>query len=387
MKKLLALILSLLMLLPLILPVPTAPAQAEDPQYAVITLTSAHDTPSVIIEDAAFLRWLQALLKATAPCEHPEIRPADKVYEITFYGGEDLPVYTVYHDNLNNIACVTRPDGSVHAVSTDLPTMLQQAMYSQISFAIPENHRALLQKYSWTIAFRHPHMAVQLPAKLNASRTDPVALHFTWADIFLRDAGYDITPYLGKPVVPYVYTVYETAPRFAFTRQSGDTVRCPMYAVVLECDGQIIGAYLMACSWNGSDLMSLQGRTAVDLLGDVTIREHLLERLPRTTVEDEMAALPPEEVLRRYTAVSDPALMPIDVCLQRLGSASPLLYDPLALAAAPSGQTALSITQRAPDGDVRVYDVDTGARTWYPRLVYESPETGWKVESFYNSGY
>lgn len=340
MKKLLALGLVLLLALPLLIQQPSAaPAQAEAPAYAIITLTSVYGSkPSVTIEDAAFLRWLQSLLSVDAPCDPLEAFPAHKVYEISFYGN-DVHTYTITYDALYNQACVKRPDGTVHNISINMPEMLYQALYEQISFSISEQHRTLLQQYGWTVAFRHPHMLLQLPARLKSSRTDAAALHFTWADLFLRDAGYDITPYLGKAVIPYVYTLYETMPRAAFYTDDTSDVRCAMRAVVLEHDGQIIGAYLMAYSWDGSNLMSLKGNAAPALLGEQSVTDYLLARLPVTDAELAMAALTPEEVITRYGSVNDPQLMAISVLLQSLGTASANLYNPFSLMTVPTGET------------------------------------------------
>lgn len=386
MKKLPILLLTLLMALSLFQPTPASPAQAEDAQYAIITLTSSYgNKPTLMVENAEFLRWLRALLTMDVPCEALEYRPANRVYEVAFYG-ETQRTYTVTHNDLYNLATVTRPDGTVHSVSVDLPEMLGNGLYEQVSFSIPESHRALLQKSGWTVAFRHPHMLVQLPKRLETSRTDPAALHFTWADLFLRDAGYDITPYLGRAVVPYVYTVYETMPRAAFYTDDTGNVRYSMYAVVLECDGQIIGAYLKACSLDGSNLMSLKGNAAPSLLGGESVRDYLLGRLPMTAQERELAALTPEEVIIRYGAVNDPALMAMEELLSRLGTASSTLYDPLALAAAPTGDT-VTVLRRLDLPDEHMYEAETANGSRYPQLVYESPETGWKIVSYYNTGF
>lgn len=389
MKKLLCIICAIMLALPLalLLRTPDAPALAETPAYAIITQISGYGyKPTLTVEDAAFLRWLHALLNVDDPCEPISYRPANDVYEVTFYGAE-AQSFIITHDDLYNLACVLQPDGTVHSLPVDVPMMLARGLWEPVSFAIPENHRALLQKYGWTAAFRHPHMPVQLPETLQASRTDASALYFTWADLFLRDAGYDITPYLGQAVIPYIYTVYETMPRAAFTSRENDTVRCSMFAVVLECNGQMIGAYLFAYSWDGSNLMSLKGNAAPALLGEETIRDYLLARLPMTGAEGMLAALSPKEVMVRYAAVNDAMLQPIDTLLKNLGTASAILWDPLATASIPTGQSVQSVTERCSEGDVRVFDLCTEAGTWYPRLVLESPETGWKIESFYNTGY
>ena len=386
MKKLLALLCALMLMLPLLhLPAPAIPAQAETPAYAIIALTSQYGSkPTVTIEDAAFLRWLQALLTVDSPAESLPYRPADDVYEITFYGS-DVRVYTVTHDDLYNLARVQLPDGSVHEISINVPEMLNRAVFEALSFAIPESHRSLLQRNGWTVAFRHPHMPLQLPQKLEASRTDASALHFTWADLFLQDAGYDITPWLGQAVIPYVYSLYETMPRSAFYTNDASDVRCSMYAVVLECDGQILGAYLFAYSLDGSNLMSLKGNAAPALLNGQTVREYLLARLPLTEAESELAALTPEEVIIRYGMINDPMLTDIGVLLQNLGSGSSQLFSPLALMPIPKGQTVI-VTGKIWEDDLVSYEIEMPQGLRFPQIIYESPETGWKVVSFYNTG-
>lgn len=386
MKKLLALLCALMLMLPLLhLPAPAIPAQAETPAYAIIALTSQYGSkPTVTIEDAAFLRWLQALLTVDSPAESLPYRPADDVYEITFYGS-DVRVYTVTHDDLYSLARVQLPDGSVHEISINVPEMLNRAVFEALSFAIPESHRSLLQRNGWTVAFRHPHMPLQLPQKLEASRTDASALHFAWADLFLRDAGYDITPWLGQAVIPYVYSLYETMPRSAFYTNDASDVRCSMYAVVLECDGQILGAYLFAYSLDGSNLMSLKGNAAPALLDGQTVREYLLARLPMTEAESELAALTPEEVIIRYGMINDPMLTDIGVLLQNLGSGSSQLFSPLALMPIPKGQT-VTVTGKVWEDDLVSYEIEMPQGLRFPQIIYESPETGWKVVSFYNTG-
>lgn len=386
MKKLLALLCALILMLPLLhLPAPAVPALAETPSYAIITLTSQYGSkPTVTIEDAAFLRWLQALLTVDSPAEALPYRPADDVYEIAFYGS-DVRTFTVTHDDLYNIARVQRPDGSVHEISINVPEMLSRALFEQLTFDVPETHRTLLQKAGWTVAFRHPHLPLMLPQTLEASRTDAAALHFTWADLFLQDAGYDLRPYLGKAVIPYVYSLYETMPRAAFYTDDTADVRCSMYAVVLTCDGQVIGAYLFARSWDGSNLMSLKGNAAPALLGGQTVRDYLLARLPLTEQERELAVLTPEEVIIRYGTVNDPALTDIGVLLRNLGTAGSQIFSPLALTPVPKDQ-AVTVTGKVWEDDTVFYEIETPQGRRFPQLVYESPETGWKVVSFYNTG-
>lgn len=393
MKKLLAGLCALLLALPLLAQLPAGPARAETPQSAVIAQKSSYgQTPVVTVDDPAFLRWLQSLLSIDSPCEPLENRPAHRVYTVTFSSasepwGNHLTLYTITHDDLYNRATVTRPDGTVHSISVDVPMMLDNALWEPLSFAIPEAHRLLLQQHGWTIAFRHPHMLLQLPQRLQASRTDPAALHFTWADLFLQDAGYSISPFLGQAVVPYVYTLYESVPRAVFYTDDDSDVRYAMRAVVLESGGQVIGAYLMAYSLDGSNLMSLKGSTAPALLDGMSAADYLLSRLPVNSVGRELAALTPEEVIVRYGEGGDPRLMEIGQLLQRLASGTSAVYDPLALTARPTGES-YTVIRKLPFTSEDMYEAESDSGLCYfPQLVYESPETGWKVVHFYNTGY
>lgn len=368
-----------------------APSRAEEVQGISFCLADNDQRSTVgTIEDEVFIQWLLDAFESGEPEEHPCTTRAS--YMVAVHLRPVDLIYTIYYDSLNNRASVMTLDG-VRSLDPSVATTLYQGLYEPLSFDIPAEHRALLAEHGWTIAFRHPHMLVKLPDSLTASRTDPAALHFAWADLFLRDAGYDITPYLGQAVVPYVYTLCETVNRVAWvpsdaellTEDGTGGVLCSMRAVVLECGGEVIGAYLMAYSWDGSDMMSLNGRSPIELLNGSSIREYLLNRLPLTDEEAALAALTPEEVIIRYGAVNDPMLMDIAVLLSRLGTASSALYDPLALMSLSRGETYV-VERKLPYADEHMYEVTSGDALYFPEVIHESPETGWKIDHFYNTG-
>ena len=389
MKKLLCLLM-LLALLPL-------PTLAESPVQEVTiinakSLQQAGQT-GLHITDAAYIELLMGMLTApTETCALPDMPNSAAHYEVYCHvGGPQYIVYQVYHDDLYNQAWLVAPTGECCRVGCELPLLLQNTIWDASTFDVLDTHRALLAEHGWTIAFRRSCMFETLPAELTASRTDESALHFTWADLFLRDAGYDITPYLGKTVLPYLYYLVEPVNRVRWvpsdarflTEGGTGGVLCSMKAVVLECEGEIIGAYLMALSWDGSNLMSLTGNTAIDLLGEDGIRDYLLAH---SEPDAALAALSPEEVLQRYSETNDPRLETLDGLLSGLGTAHEGgLYR---------RASALDIAYRDPAVSIREmegtdnYEVRTQAgETWYPQMIWESDETGWKVKSFYNTGY
>lgn len=178
MKRLPAALAALLLLLAML----SAPALAESVTGVTVCRLSPgfNASPSFTTTDAAFTTWLTALMQVNDPCEPPETRNAAYRYQVTLHHPGGDVTYAIYHDDLYNFACITQPDGSIHRCSVNLPMMLGQGVGEAVRFAIPDAHRMLFAQHGWTIAFRHPHMLLQLPARLEASRTDAASLYFTW---------------------------------------------------------------------------------------------------------------------------------------------------------------------------------------------------------------
>lgn len=385
MKKLLCLLM-LLALLPLA-------TLAESPAASVTILDVRYDLRSNTITDAAFIDLLHGMLTASAKrCDALKVTSRTDHYLVAFHlGGQQDAAYQVYHDTLYNQAWLLTPSGEAFFADCKLPMLLHNAVCDEPSFDIPEEHRDLLAKYGWTLAFRRDCPADRLPDQLIAARTNESALHFTWANLFLQDAGYDLTPYLGKTVQPYMYYLAEPVNRIKWVpsdiqflaEDSTGGVLYSMKAIVLECEGEIIGAYLMALSWDGSNLMSLTGNTAVDLLGEDGIRDYLLAH---AAPEADLAAFTQEEVIQRYAEVWDQRLELLDTLLNKLGTAHDgTLYRRYEDSTSIEPDPAVSIRKLEGTNNYKVRG--ESGEVWYPILVWESDETGWKIESFYNSGY
>ena len=384
MKKLLCLLM-LLCLLPLA-------ALGESPVQDVTIVNAKAKQASQPIADSTYIDLLMGMLTAPVErCDAPELPNRARAYEVHCNLGEQTYViYQVFHDDLYNQAWLLTPTGEFFCVGCELPLLLQNTLWDLPTFAIPEEHRALLAKHGWTVAFRRSCPTENLPAALTANRADEAALHFTWANLFLQDAGYDATPFLGKTVQPYMYYLIEPINRVKWipsdmrflTADGTGGVLYSMKAVVLECEGEIIGAYLLALSWDGSNLMSLDGRTAVDLLGEDGIRNYLLAH---SAPDAALAALSPVEVLQRYSETYDPRLETIDGLLYQLGTAHEGgLYRLNNFA---DGQPDPAISICKVEG-TNHYEIHTrSGDVFYPELVLESADTGWKVKSYYNTGY
>lgn len=389
-KKLLCLLM-LIFLLPL-----TALAEFPVQQVTIVNTYPLQLNTSIgqHITDAAYIELLVGMLTSpTETCDSlNSLAGLDQYKVYCLLDEQKYAIYQVFHDDLYNQAWLLTPAGETFSIGCELPLLLRNTLRTSPGFTIPEEHRSLLAEHGWTIAFRQTCMFETLPAELTAFRTDPTALHFTWADLFLQDAGYDITPYLGKTVLPYMYYLVEPVNRVKWVPSDVEIIEefghggvlYSMKAVVLECEGEIIGAYLLALSLDGSNLMSLAGNTAIDLLGEDGIRAYLLAH---SEPDADLAALTPEEVIQLYSETHDLRLETINGVLLDLGTAFEgglyrrFNYDPETIHPDPA------VTVRALDFD-NMYEVRTeDGEIWFPQLEWESDQTGWKIVHYYNSGF
>lgn len=378
MKRLLALVFALIAVAVF------APSRAEESASVVIT----PDSPLVplTVTDPAFTHWLHELLNVTdANGTLPYIG-----YEYTLaftFNGEPAVTYTVQDTYGDDGACVIRPDGKRYALSQDTAKMIRELTLGRFTFAIPEEHRMLMANHGWTVAFRHPCMLAALPTELTVSRTDMGQLYFTYAELFMRGGGYDITPCLGQAVVPYVYAVLERVDPHVWDPNTRDESCETVCAVVLEHDGEVIGAYITSAYGDGRQMLTLDGKGPLELLEGMSIREFLLSRLPITEAETEMAAQSMEEIARRFGETRSPQLMDIEQLLAQSGNiymGSLFTYGSFVLP--DTGSNVISAEHFLTDAADEVCKVRwVDGTTYFPHMIYESPETGWKIMSYFNT--
>ena len=379
MKKLLLLVMSLCAAAVLL------PARADAPEKVVVTSKDLY-TDSLAVSDADFTAWLYGLLNTGDPCA--ALPYVGYEYRLVFSpGGADEAVYTVQDTYGDDGACVIRPGGERCTLSQDTAKMLRELCLGKAIFAIPDAHRDLLAGYGWTVAFRHPCMPTALPAQLAISRGDMSSLYFTYAEVFLRGGGYDITPWLGQAVVPYVYALHERVHPSVWEPDTTDTSAETVCAVVLECRGEVIGAYIVQAFGNGEHMLSIDGKAPGLLLEGMSIREFLLSRLVLTEEDCRLAALPKEEIARLFGETRSTALMDIQTLLRQGQDVySSVLYAPVGLALHDTGANVVSVEDFPVEDDDGVCLVRwKDGTSYFPHMILESPQTGWKIISYFNT--
>ena len=270
-------------------------------------------------------------------------------------------------------------------------------------FCVAEENAAFLKEWGWTPFFTLAEMQVTLPGQLTASVFDEGDLYFTWADLFLRRAGFDLSPWLGKQVDVAILGLWETAERSRFVQSDLDRdihVTVNLRCVLLRAEGEIIGGFIAVGRHNGEWMMSLDGKTAFDLLNTDDPTAYLVSRAVLTEREKRLALAAPEEVIRQYMETA-PVEQAIFAPRAQLLSELAMNMNDDKLFVTWEEQLAMTLSWLELDGEEigfptavasvepmreeNVYRVITGqGEDWYVFLTWEGEETGWKVKACYN---
>ena len=363
------------------------------------TVTTPEDAPWLVTSPVLNEKIDEALTRVGEGGETPRRLLEERI--ITLTKGERTE--RVYYDDLY---------GETWLVTGEEPVLLEGGLGPALAFPfrlwVEETsldfdgaaaYEDFLAPWGWTPSFVISRQTFLLPEKLTASRTDAADLYFTWVRLFLQDAGYDLTPYLGQEVDVVILGLWESVPRSTFVPEDEENgIRLPvsLRCIVLEQEGEIIGAYLSAgrhdCTWK----LSLKGGRPLDLLGTDDPTDYLLSRAELTDEDTALAVLTPEEMIRAYFADGGPANryaprslllaqrcanMPDNMLFVPYGEEFPFDREP-ETTPVPWGE--IEDLEPMPN-DPDVWHVRfAGGSERYVKLVHESDATGWKIRWCYD---
>lgn len=342
-------------------------------------------------------------LSAAVPAEAPEQKHSSFDIQLSL-DGEPI---SLYYDDLY-CATYLEKEGQLYQMDEAFGAKLAYPARLWLEtagpdFSVSEKNAAFLKEWGWTPFFTLAETSVTLPEKLTASIADEADLYFTWADLFLRQAGFDLTPWLGKEVDVSILGLWETAERSRFVsrdREQDLHVTLNLRCVLLHAEGQIIGGFIAIGRHNGEWMMSLDGKTAFELLDSDDPTAYLVSHAVLTEQEKRLAQASPEEVIRQYMETAPGEAAVFAPRAQLLSELAANMNDDM-LFVTWEEQLAMQLYWLELDGEEmgfptaaasvepmreeNVYRVitDQGA-DWYVVLVWESDETGWKVKACYD---
>lgn len=357
-----------------------------------VTYARSRMAPPVTVEitDPAVTALLEAGLAEALPTEEQPAVNANSRF-ITLTKGEET--VTLFYDEVYHTTW--RQEGETwvrlaDSLGASLVYPFGLWMWDQPDFEAAAAYADLLAPDGWTPFFVLGRQTLTLPESLTASVTDAADLYFTWAQLFLRDAGYDLTPYLGQEVNVTILGLWDTVERSRFAADDlarGIHLPVNLRCIVLEKDGEVIGAYLSYGRHDGDWKLSLKGRSPADLLGTEDPTDYLLSLAVLSDEEKALAALEPEDVIRAYfadpysTALRPRARLLKDRCANMDDDQ---LFVPF------GGEFPEDAEEEPIEGAVADISLrDEGENVWqvrfdsgeirYVKLIRESEATGWKV--------
>jgi len=320
----------------------------------------------------------------------------------------------LHYDTLYNKAYMIK-DGSRFDIGTDFARYIDSLFGNKnISFNIDETDAALFKQYGWTLAYQIRERKDKLSDINTLLGFNPNAYYFAYNNELSKDIGLDMSPYADKNIDVKIYRILESLPKeFSPSRDCR--------GIVVKSGGKIIGAFVSAGRHSAFNACSLKGNSFETVTGK-TLDEWLVNKVQADGAEEKLSKSDPEQVIREYlTALEKKDAKSAVYCLSKkmlleyltVNMPNDELYNnvmvlPLAdadigaksafenlksaklLKIEPTGKLDESTETFRVDVNLlynKMVTNENGEQSWDCRMVYESPQTGWKIESFGQGGY
>ena len=301
-------------------------------------------------------------------------------YEITINGEKSI---TLFYDTLYNKAYI-KDEVNFYSSNEDFARFTDSLLEfnPNTSSDIPNEEKALFSKYGWSIKYHINSKTITLdnfsiPDDFNSSD-----YYFAYNNELSKDIGLDMTDYTGKKVNINIYYVNEPMPEKFYPIKNAR-------AIVIKYDGDIIGAYLSSGRHSAKNACSLKGNSFEEVTG-----KSFSEFLSTNLKNEDMANKAPEEVIKNYfytlntnknNAVKYWSYEYVlsDLCTNM--DNSELFNENINLPFADRNMKITNITakENGNSDNLKVFSVTfENSEFWDFYLVYESEQTGWKIESF-----
>ena len=269
---------------------------------------------------------------------------------------------------------------------------------------------ALFAEYGWTLDYRINTIVTEINAFQYLSAFAPNAYYFTYNNELSKDIGLDMSGYTDKGEMSVeIYWIRESMPEEFYPRTD-------CRGIIVRNGTEIIGAFISAGRGDTLSACSLKGNSFEKVIGQ-SIQDWLITRVEADAQEQKMSNLSAEEVIEQYfQAIGNDDLRSAEYCLSKVYSLKGLTSNMTNFELF-NEQISLPMTKHhmymledrsdiqtvelisidlhsEPDENHKLFDVwydvqyktdggDSSGKTyWIIQMVYESPQTGWKIEGF-----
>lgn len=316
----------------------------------------------------------------------------------------------LYYDTLYDKAYIVK-DGGLFDIGTDFARYIDSLFENtNITFNIDKTDTALFKEYGWTLDYQISEMKNKLNNISTLSGFNPNAYYFAYNNELSKDIGLDMSQYSNNADLDVkVYRIHESMPQEFHPIQN-------CRGIVVKNGDKIIGAFVSAGRHSAFNACSLKGNSFESVTGK-TVNEWIANKVKADSTEERLSKLEPEQVIKEYfTALDNKNAQSAEYCLSKktlLGNLTVNMPNEelflkgigLPLTDADIGvkssfdnlkSVKLSKIELIEESDknteiFRVYvnlqyneevTIDNGEQSWDCSMVYESPQTGWKIEGF-----
>lgn len=332
-------------------------------------------------------------------------------YMIKLYDNTGGYSCRLYYDTLYRKAYVVK-DGGLYETGTDFARYVDSFLENtDISVYMDDADAvALFKSYGWTLDYRMGRMKNKLNDIKALLDFNPNAYYFAYNNELSRDIGLDMSGYSNTADIDVeIYRIHESMPQEFYPIQN-------CRGIVVKSGGRIIGAFISAGRHSAFNACSLKGNSFEKATGR-TINEWLAGMVKADDTEERLSQSEPEQVITEYfTAFDQKDAKTAGYCISKktlLGNLTSnmlneeLFNERIGLPLSDTDIGAKSSLDNlksaklleikmvnAPDKNTKTFrvtmnlqynreqSIGNGKQSWDCRMIYESPQTGWKIEGF-----
>lgn len=330
-------------------------------------------------------------------------------YAILFSNNISESSYLLYYDTLYGRAYIEVKGGYVE-IDTDFARYIH-SLLENINFNKEIEYTdasALFQNYGWTLDYLIREMKIDIGNFNKLGYFNPNTYYFAYNNELSKDIGLDMSQYVNiTDVTVEIYRLHESMPEAFYPIEE-------CRGIVLKYNDKIIGAFISAGRHSAFHACSLSGKSFEEVTGK-SIHEWLSQKVTGDTTEERLSKLEPYEVIKEYfSCLMNKDAKTAKYCISKVTHLDRLttnmenseLYNEgisLPLSGSGFGNSSLDNLKSAKlletelvseFDNTKIYRVKvdlqynkdnssiSGEQYWDCYMVYESPQTGWKIEEF-----
>ncbi len=316
----------------------------------------------------------------------------------------------LYYDTLYDKAYILK-DGDPFDIGSDFARYIDSLFENaNITFNIDKTDAALFKEYGWTLDYQISQMKNKLSSISTLSDFNSNAYYFAYNNELSKDIGLNMSQYSNTADLDVkVYRIHESMPQEFYPIQN-------CRGIVVRADDKIIGAFISAGRHSTFNACSLKGNSFEKASGK-TFNEWLADKIKADGTEERLSQLEPEQVIREYfMALNNKDAKSAEYCISKRtllenltanmrneelfnkGTGLPLtdadIGDKSNFGNLKSAKLSKIELIEAADKNKRTFKVyvnlqysenltiSNGNQSWDCGMIYESPQTGWKIEDF-----